>query len=96
MKRRDLLVAGLEKAGFSCPNPNGAFYVFAKIPAGLNQNSEAFCYDLAKEAKVALIPGSYFLPGGEGYVRISYAVSEENIQEAVSRIQKYVEKQSVK
>lgn len=96
MKRRDLLVAGLEKAGFSCPNPNGAFYVFAKIPAGLNQNSEAFCYDLAKEAKVALIPGSYFLPGGEGYVRISYAASEENIQEAVSRIQTYVDKQSVK
>lgn len=96
MKRRDILVAGLEKAGFSCPNPNGAFYVFAKIPAGLNQNSEEFCYDLAKEAKVALIPGSYFLPGGEGYVRISYAASEENIQEAVSRIQKYVDKQSVK
>lgn len=96
MKRRDLLVAGLEKAGFSCPNPNGAFYVFAKIPDGLNQNSEAFCYDLAKEAKVALIPGSYFLPGGEGYVRISYAASEETIQEAVSRIQKYVDKQSVK
>ncbi|GAA3192354.1 aminotransferase class I/II-fold pyridoxal phosphate-dependent enzyme [Lentilactobacillus kefiri] len=96
MKRRDLLVAGLEKAGFSCPKPNGAFYVFAKIPDGLNQNSEEFCYDLAEKAKVALIPGSYFLPGGEGYVRISYAASEENIQEAVSRIQKYVDKQSVK
>lgn len=95
LARRDLLVAGLAKAGFTCPNPNGAFYVFAKIPEGLNQNSEAFCYELAKEAKVALIPGSYFLPGGEGYVRISYAASEENLKKAVERIQKYVASKSI-
>ena len=95
LARRELLVAGLAKAGFTCPNPNGAFYVFAKIPEGLNQNSEAFCYELAKEAKVALIPGSYFLPGGEGYVRISYAASEENLKKAVERIQKYVASKSI-
>lgn len=95
LARRELLVAGLAKAGFTCPNPNGAFYVFAKIPEGLNQNSEAFCYELAKEAKVALIPGSYFLPGGEGYVRISYAASEENFKKAVERIQKYVASKSI-
>ncbi len=89
MKRRDLLIDGLSKAGFSCPNPNGAFYIFAKIPAGLNQDSVAFCNQLADEAKVAVIPGASFGPGGEGYVRISYAASEADLKEAVSRIQKF-------
>ncbi|KRM08391.1 aminotransferase class I/II-fold pyridoxal phosphate-dependent enzyme [Lentilactobacillus farraginis] len=89
MKRRDLLIDGLSKAGFSCPNPNGAFYIFAKIPAGLNQDSVAFCNQLADEAKVAVIPGASFGPGGEGYVRISYAASEVDLKEAVSRIQKF-------
>lgn len=90
LKRRDLLVDGLEQAGFTCPKPTGAFYVFAKIPEGLDQHSVDFCYDLAKEAKVALIPGKFFGAGGEGYVRISYAASTEALQTAVSRIQKYV------
>lgn len=71
------------------PNPNGAFYIFAKIPAGLNQDSVAFCNQLADEAKVAVIPGASFGPGGEGYVRISYAASEVDLKEAVSRIQKF-------
>lgn len=90
IKRRDLLIKGLSKAGFSCPNPNGAFYIFAKIPAGLNQNSVEFCYELAEQAKVAVIPGASFGPGGEGYVRISYAASEADLNKAVDRIQKFV------
>ena len=96
LKRRDLLTAGLKKAGFTCPNPNGAFYIFAKIPAELNQNSVEFCYELAEKAKVAVIPGASFGPGGEGYVRISYAASEADLKKAVERIQKFVgEKASV-
>lgn len=90
MKRRDLLIGGLSKAGFSCPHPNGAFYIFAKIPAGLNQNSVEFCNQLADEAKVAVVPGASFGPGGEGYVRISYAASEADLKKAIDRIQKFV------
>lgn len=90
-QRRDLLLAGLKKAGFECANPKGAFYLFAKIPANLNQDSVAFCYELAKEAKVAVIPGASFGPGGEGYVRISYADSTDDLKKAVERIQKFVD-----
>lgn len=92
-ERRDLLLAGLAKAGFECASPNGAFYLFAKIPETLNQDSWAFCYDLAKQAKVAVIPGASFGPGGEGYVRISYAASTEDLTKAIERIQAYVVKQ---
>ncbi|GAT18189.1 aspartate aminotransferase [Secundilactobacillus silagincola] len=90
-QRRDLLLAGLKEAGFECANPKGAFYLFAKIPANLNQDSVAFCYELAKEAKVAVIPGASFGPGGEGYVRISYAASTEDLKKAIERIQKFVD-----
>ncbi|WP_412989226.1 aminotransferase class I/II-fold pyridoxal phosphate-dependent enzyme [Pediococcus siamensis] len=93
--RRDLLVAGLSQAGFTCANPNGAFYLFAKIPATLNQDSWAFCYDLAKKAKVAVIPGASFGPGGEGYVRISYAASTEDLKKAIQRIQTYAREEAV-
>ena len=90
-QRRDLLLAGLKKAGFECASPKGAFYLFAKIPANLNQDSVAFCYELAKEAKVAVIPGASFGAGGEGYVRVSYAASTEDLKKAVARIQKFVD-----
>lgn len=88
-KRQQILVKGLTEAGFECPNPKGAFYIFAKIPAGMNQNSVDFCFELAENAKVAVIPGATFGPGGEGYVRISYAASEADLREAVNRIKAY-------
>lgn len=90
-QRRDLLLAGLQKAGFECASPKGAFYLFAKIPANLNQDSVAFCYELAKEAKVAVIPGASFGPGGEGYVRLSYAASTSDLEKAVARIQAFAQ-----
>lgn len=90
-QRRDLLLAGLQKAGFECASPKGAFYLFAKIPANLNQDSVAFCYELAKEAKVAVIPGASFGPSGEGYVRLSYAASTEDLEKAVARIQAFAQ-----
>ncbi|KRM31621.1 aspartate transaminase [Agrilactobacillus composti DSM 18527 = JCM 14202] len=89
-ERRDYLVKALGDIGFTSAAPDGAFYLFAKIPAGLIQNSADFCYDLAKKAKVALIAGSNFGPGGEGYVRISYAASMADLQKAVTRIGAYV------
>lgn len=92
--RRDYLFAALNKIGFVSAKPEGAFYLFSKIPAGLTQNSMAFCRELAHEARVALIPGSSFGPGGEGYVRISYAASMENLQTAVERISAYVDQKA--
>ena len=89
--RRDYLYDALNKIGFESAKPEGAFYLFSKIPAGLTQNSMDFCRELAHEARVALIPGSSFGPGGEGYVRISYAASMENLKTAVERISAYVE-----
>lgn len=89
-QRRDLLLKGLQEAGFDCASPKGAFYLFAKIPTQLEQDSVAFCYDLAKRAKVAVIPGASFGPGGEGYVRLSYAASTEDLKKAIARIKDYV------
>lgn len=84
--RRDLLVAGLKKLGFEMLTPEGAFYLFAKIPAQFGTDDVAFAKQLAKEAKVGVTPGSAFGKGGDGYVRLSYASSDENLTEAIKRI----------
>lgn len=89
-ERRDYLYDALNDFGFQSAKPEGAFYLFSKIPAGLPQNSMAFCRELAHEARVALIPGSSFGPGGEGYVRISYAASMADLKTAVTRIRTYI------
>ncbi|AYE60363.1 aromatic amino acid aminotransferase [Lactiplantibacillus plantarum] len=89
-ERRDYLYDALNDLGFQSAKPEGAFYLFSKIPARLPQNSMAFCRELAHEARVALIPGSSFGPGGEGYVRISYAASMADLKTAVTRIRTYV------
>ena len=72
-KRRDVLYDGLTKLGFECVKPKGAFYIFAKIPAGLEQDDTKFIYDLAEKGCVAVVAGSFFAKGGEGYIRLSYA-----------------------
>lgn len=89
-ERRDYLYDALNDLGFQSAKPEGAFYLFSKIPAGLPQNSMAFCRELAHEARVALIPGSSFGPGGEGYVRISYVASMADLKTAVTRLRTYV------
>ncbi|ANK60386.1 pyridoxal phosphate-dependent aminotransferase [Loigolactobacillus backii] len=91
-KRRDYLISALQPLGFKMARPDGAFYLFAKIPANCPQKSWDFVRDLAKTEKLALIPGISFGPGGEGYVRISYAASMENLQKAVTKLQAYVGK----
>ncbi|GEB77944.1 aromatic amino acid aminotransferase [Sporolactobacillus inulinus CASD] len=90
-KRRDFVYEAMSKIGFDCVKPQGAFYLFAKIPAHMIQKSMAFSRDLAHKAKVAVIPGGSFGPGGEGYIRISYAASMEQLQEAMRRIATYAE-----
>lgn len=88
--RRDLLVAGLKKLGFEMLTPEGAFYLFAKIPAQFGTDDVAFAKQLAKEAKVGVTPGSAFGKGGDGYVRLSYASSDENLTEAIKRIGEFL------
>ena len=75
--RRDYMVEELTKLGFSVAKPNGAFYIFAKLPAQYGTDDVQFARDLAQQAQVATIPGSFFGPGGEGYLRMSYATSLE-------------------
>nr|WP_225360998.1 aminotransferase class I/II-fold pyridoxal phosphate-dependent enzyme [Fructilactobacillus lindneri] len=90
VKRRDYLSNALADLGFENHLPEGAFYIFAKIPAEYNQDSYDFCLDVAQNARVGMIPGSSFGPGGEGYVRASYATSMDNLHEAIKRLQAYL------
>ncbi len=84
--RRKLIVRKLnELSGVSCRMPKGAFYAFPNIK-GTGMSSEEFAERMIREAKVAVVPGNVFGPSGEGYVRISYSVSTENIIEALSRM----------
>lgn len=89
-KRRDVLYDGLTQLGFECVKPKGAFYIFAKIPAGLEQDDTKFIYDLAEKGRVAVVAGSFFAKGGEGYIRLSYATSMDNIKEGLKRLEQYV------
>ncbi|WP_349515769.1 aminotransferase class I/II-fold pyridoxal phosphate-dependent enzyme [Leuconostoc suionicum] len=90
-KRRDYLVEKMTKLGFEMATPSGAFYMFAKIPADLNQNDVEFAYDLVDRQQLAVVPGSGFGPGGAGYVRISYAASLEMLETAMNRLESYCE-----
>lgn len=85
-ERRDFLVSALQKLGFELATPRGAFYVFAKIPAAFGTDDVAFATKLAEKGKVAVIPGSYFGAGGQGFLRLSYATSMDNLKTAVDRI----------
>lgn len=89
-ERRDFMLTALSAAGFEIASPNGAFYLFAKLPEQFNNKDEAFATALAKEGAVAVIPGLYFGPGGAGYLRLSYATSMKNLRLAAERIQSFV------
>ncbi|MCK8624432.1 aminotransferase class I/II-fold pyridoxal phosphate-dependent enzyme [Apilactobacillus xinyiensis] len=89
-RRRDYIVSALETMGFDMATPQGAFYVFAKIPAKCNQNDTEFALDLAEKAKVGVIPGSAFGEGGQGYIRLSYAASDEAIKNAMNQMKSYL------
>ncbi|SEK79929.1 Aminotransferase class I and II [Carnobacterium iners] len=95
LKRRDYVYECVQKLGFTCPKPNGAFYIFAKIPDCYSQDSTEFCLDLAKKSKLALIPGDSFGPGGEGYVRISYAASMVTLITAMEKLTEYIENNQI-
>jgi len=89
-QRRKYLLAGLREIGLDCFEPRGAFYMFPSIKStGLT--SVEFCEKLLLSEKVAVIPGSAFGEGGEGFVRICYASSMEKISIALDKIGKFVE-----
>ena len=90
IQRRDYIIEKMTALGFEIIKPDGAFYIFAKIPAGYNQDSFAFLKDFAQKKAVAFIPGAAFGRYGEGYVRLSYAASMETIKEAMKRLEEYI------
>ena len=90
IQRRDYIIEKMTNLGFEIIKPDGAFYIFAKIPADYNQDSFAFLKDFAQKKAVAFIPGAAFGRYGEGYVRISYAASMETIREAMKRLEEYM------
>ena len=90
IQRRDYIIDKMTKLGFEIIKPDGAFYIFAKIPAGYNQDSFAFLKDFAQKKAVAFIPGAAFGQYGEGYVRLSYAASMGTISEAMKRLEEYM------
>lgn len=89
--RRNMIVDRMTAMGFDIPNPAGAFYVFPRIPAKYGDDDQAFALDLAEKAKVGVIPGSAFGPGGQGYFRFSYAAAYEDIAVAMDRIAAFME-----
>ena len=87
--RRRYLVEGLRRIGLPCFEPKGAFYVFPDIrPSGLS--SDEFCERFLMEEKVAVISGSAFGPGGEGFVRCCYATGMRDIAEALTRMDNFL------
>lgn len=90
-KRRDFVLEKLNKMGMQAVKPEGAFYIFTKIPSQYGKDDMQFALDLAFKAKVGVTPGSAFGPGGEGYVRLSYASSDENLQEAMKRMNDFLQ-----
>lgn len=88
--RRDLVVSGLNAIpGITCKNPAGAFYVFPNI-SRLGMKSKEVEKGLLEQAGVAALAGTSFGAGGEGYLRLSYANSQENLRDGLKRIAEWV------
>ncbi|KGM97281.1 aspartate aminotransferase [Clostridium novyi A str. 4552] len=89
MERRKYLYDRLLSMGLDVEFPRGAFYIFPSIKK-FNMSSEEFCERLLKEAKVAIVPGSAFGSGGEGFIRISYCYSLDVLKEAMDRLENWI------
>ena len=88
-RRRRMIVSGFNSLGLACFEPRGAFYAFPSV-AVTGMTDEQFCDALLHEERVAVIPGSAFGPSGAGFVRASYATSDENIERALERIGRFM------
>ena len=90
-RRRRLLVAGLNRLGLSTFEPRGAFYTFPNIQAS-GMDDETFAQKLLEEEHVAVVPGNSFGPGGEGFVRACYATEYSKIEEALHRMERFMQR----
>ena len=93
-RRRRVIVKGLNDIGLTCFEPRGAFYAFPSIKC-TGMTSEEFAEKLLVEEKVAVVPGTAFGKCGEGYVRCCYATSLAEIEEALSRMKRFVTRHRV-
>jgi aspartate/methionine/tyrosine aminotransferase len=92
-ERRQFILRRLDEMGLNVlTEPVGAFYVFVNV-GRYTKNVHEFAFRILEDAKVAVTPGVDFGPGGEGYIRISYANSLTNIEEGMSRLQAFLERQ---
>ena len=89
--RRRYLLSEFERIGLPCFEPYGAFYVFPCIKK-FGMSSEEFCTRLLKEEKLAVVPGTAFGDCGEGYIRVSYAYSLDNLKAAMERLERFISK----
>jgi aminotransferase len=94
-RRRRLIVDGLNAIGLRTFEPRGAFYAFPEVTTATGLSSEDFAQGLLQEERVAVIPGSAFGPSGEGHVRACYATSYEQLEEALTRIGRFVHRHRV-
>lgn len=88
-QRRRFLVDAFRKMGLECFEPFGAFYIFPSIKK-FGMSSEEFCNRLLQEEKLAVVPGTAFGECGEGFVRISYAYSIDNLKAGLQRIEHFI------
>jgi aminotransferase len=86
-KRRDYVYKRLTDMGLEVQEPEGAFYMFINIKK-YGMDSETFCHKMLKEGLVGLIPGVYF--GTDGYMRLSYCYSDEDLKEGLDRIERFI------
>ncbi len=92
-RRRRVIVAGLNQIGLPTFEPQGAFYVFPRVDH-LGLTSEQFVEGLLEHEQVAVVPGDAFGPSGAGFVRACYATSMDNIEHALERIERFVQRVS--
>ena len=90
-ERRNFLMNSFKEMGIKCFEPFGAFYVFPSIKE-FNMSSDDFAMKLLEEENVAVVPGSAFGDSGEGFLRISYAYSIENLKKAIDKISVFIQK----
>ena len=89
--RRRYLLNEFKRLGLPCFEPFGAFYVFPSIKK-FGMSSDEFCTKLLKEEKLAVVPGTAFGDCGEGFIRISYAYSLDNLKMAMERLERFLKK----
>jgi aminotransferase len=90
-RRRRLIVDGFNDIGMTCFEPHGAFYAFPSIQLS-GMSDEEFCEALLREEQVAVVPGSAFGASGAGFVRASYTNTYENIEIALERMRRFMQR----